>query len=298
MKSQEMRDVGLFTLISFLYSWPIFFAVDAWLVPMYLRQDNLAAARLTLISGHLLGMLGPGIAALLLWRVFHRGTPPAWRWSRLKYYGWVVAAALVFWTLPGLVGVVFGDRLDVPVAPEVWIMIAASVGLGWFAGLGEETGWCGYILPHLSPRVGKARAVIVSGGIRGLWHWPVLVGGVIAQTIAGELTIAQLVGAALVMIIQLLLSNILFGAIMCWIWERTKSLPLLGWAHQWFDLARDATILLLVGYGGSLWVNSLNGFILYGLGYWLLSEIGKEEGATLNNFFRPARLQAAAAAGD
>ena len=39
-KSKEMRDVGLFTLISFLYSWPIFFVVDAWLVPLSFADNQ------------------------------------------------------------------------------------------------------------------------------------------------------------------------------------------------------------------------------------------------------------------
>ena len=94
LKTKEMRDVGLFTLFSFLYSWPIFFIVDAWLIPMFVRQDNLGTARLIISFGHMLGMLGPAIAALIMWRVFHKESPPPWKWSQPKYYVWVVLAML------------------------------------------------------------------------------------------------------------------------------------------------------------------------------------------------------------
>jgi len=291
-KSKEMRDVGLFTLISFLYSWPIFFVVDAWLVPLYVRQDDLAAARLTLVFGHMLGMLGPALAALLMWYVFHKGSPPAWKWSRPKYYVWVVVAAFVFWSLPGLAGLAFGDKIESPIETHMWIMIGAMLVGGWFAGLGEEVGWCAYILPHLSPKIGKARSIIVSGVIRGLWHWPVLVGPVIAQVITGEKTLVELVVFSLVSAVQLAVSNVLFGAVLGWIWYRTESMPLVGWLHQWYDLARDVTILLLVGYGNTLWATTLNAFVFYGLGYWLLRQIGQEEGASVETFFRPVQNEA------
>ena len=93
---QELRNVGIFTTISFLYSWPLFFLVDAWLVPLFLRQENLATARLVLVFGHLLGMLGPALAALFMWRVWHKESLPPWQWGHAKYYGWTVLATLLF----------------------------------------------------------------------------------------------------------------------------------------------------------------------------------------------------------
>lgn len=42
---------------------------------------------------------------------------------------------------------------------------------------GEEWGWRGYLLPHLSERCGVRIAVPVSGIIWGLWHAPITVLG-------------------------------------------------------------------------------------------------------------------------
>jgi membrane protease YdiL (CAAX protease family) len=292
LKSKEIRDVGIFALISFLYSWPIFFVVDAWLVPMYVRQQNLEAARLTLVFGHMLGMLGPALAALILWYGFRKGTRPALRWAKPKYYAWVVGVAVAFWVLPGLIGLAFGDKFESPIETHMWVMIGVMLVGGWISGSGEEIGWCAYVLPYLSPKIGKARAIMVSGVIRGLWHWPVLVGPIIAQVMVGEKTPGQLLAYSLLVALQLAFSNILFGALLGWIWYRTESMPLVGWVHQWYDLARDATILLLVGYGSTLWATTLNNFVLYGFAYWLLMRIGRQEGARVETLFKPAQDRA------
>ena len=130
-KSKEARAVVLFALLCFLFSWPFFFCADGWLAPMFARQGNPGAATGAIVAGHMLGMLGPALAALLMWRFYHKESPPAWKWSKLKYYAWAVLAMLAFWTLPGLIGLVFGDRVVSPVADYIWISIAVMAALGW-----------------------------------------------------------------------------------------------------------------------------------------------------------------------
>jgi membrane protease YdiL (CAAX protease family) len=272
IKSGVSRIIGPFILISFLFSWPIMFGVDAWLEPMFSQQGNTAAARLSVLFGHTLAMLGPALAALILWRFLH-GQSPVWKWSRLKYYAWAALAMLALWTMPGLIGLLFGDSVVSPVETYIWIAIAVEVGLGWISGMGEETGWCAYLLPQLSPKIGKTRALIVSGAIRGLWHWPVLISPIIGQVILGERTALELAGAGVVIAIQLIVSNIFFGAVMGWIWYRTESIPLVGWTHYWHNLTRDVAILLLAGYGASLWAAQLSGFIPLLLGFVLVDQV-------------------------
>lgn len=279
-KSAEVRDVGLFVLCCFLYSWPIFFVVDAWLVPMFWQQDKRDIARVILAFGHMLAMLGPAFASWLMWRVFHRGSQPAWKWSQPKYYILVVLAMLGFWGLPALVNVGLGDTLESPITWGMWTMIGAFLFGGWFSGMGEEIGWCGYFLPRLAPKTGKARALIVSGAVRGLWHWPVVISPVLVQFIRGEQTLPILLVAALAFAVQLVLSNIFFGAVFAWIWYRTESMPLVGWLHYWYDFVRDVTALLLVGYGSSLWSTHLSSIVFIVVGYELLEKIAKEEGTT------------------
>jgi membrane protease YdiL (CAAX protease family) len=276
--SKGIRTVGGFTLVCFLFSWPIFFCVDAWLEPMFSRQGNAAAAGFSVLFGHMLGMLGPALAALFMWRVFHKESPPAWKWSRPAYYGWAALAMLAFWALPGLIGLLFGDTVDSSVETHIRLMIAAIIGLGWITGMGEEIGWCAYLLPQLSRTNGKTRAMLVSNILRGLWHWPVVVSPVIAQVGAGERTLPQLLGASVVIAFQLVLSNVFFGSIFGWIWYKTESMPLVGWLHYWYDMIRDITIMLLVGYGTGLWVSLLNPFVLLPVGFILLNDVLVGEG--------------------
>jgi membrane protease YdiL (CAAX protease family) len=277
-KSDVSRTVIRFVLIGFLFSWPILFGVDAWLEPMFSQQDNVSAARLSVLFGHTLAMLGPAIAALFLWRFFHRESPPAWTWSRPKYYAWAVLAMLAMWTLPGVIGLFFGDTVVSPIGTYIWIAIAAMLAFGWISGMGEETGWCAYLLPQLAPGIGRTRALIVSGVIRGLWHWPVVISPIIGQVVAGERTPLELLGAGIVIAFQLVVGNIFFGAVMGWIWYRTESIPLVGWTHFWHNLTRDVTIMLLAGYGGGLWAAGLSGFVPIILGAVLLDRVIKSEG--------------------
>jgi membrane protease YdiL (CAAX protease family) len=288
-KSNVTRSVVLFALLSFLFSWPFFFCGDVWLEPMFSAQGNPAAAQLSRLFGHMLGMLGPAVAALIMWRLYHRESPPPWKWSLPKYYGWIVLAMLAFWALPGVIGLFFGDTVVSPIPTFIWISIASMLVLGWITGMGEETGWCAYLLPRMSPTAGKTGAVVLSGVIRGLWHWPIVVSPVILQVIAGEHTPAELVGAGIVIALQLVISNILFGVVFGWIWYRTESLPLVGWLHYWYDLARDVTIMLLIGYGSSLWVTDLTAILFLMAGWLLLNDVLASDGLDWKKVF--ARLK-------
>jgi membrane protease YdiL (CAAX protease family) len=285
MKQKPLtRDIGLFALICIAYTWPILFAVDVWLVPT-LKPVNITAAALTMLGGHMLAMLGPAIAAFCMWRFVHKVRPPAWNWSRLSYYGWASLAALLFWALPGGIGLLLGDSFETPILPYMWIGIAMMLFLGWFSGLGEEIGWCGYLMTRPVEQIGRTRAIIVSGIIRGVWHWPILFSPHLVKALAGEESILQLILVGVVVLIPLVCSNILMGAFFGWIWFRTQSLPLLGWTHQWYDLARDATITLLVGYGNSVWVNYLALPVFYMVCFTLLGRILREEGLTWRSLF-------------
>ncbi len=291
IKNQVQRNVRMFVLISFFFSWPIMFIVDGWLEPMFLAQDNDAAARLSVLLGHTIAMLGPALAALYLWRVRHKETP-VWSWSHPKYYGIVALAMLAFWTLPGVIGLLSGDTLRSPIEIHLWIGIIILMLLGWVSGIGEETGWCAYLLPKLSSQTGKTRAMIISGVIRGLWHWPVLVAPVLAQVVVGERTVLELLGAGVVIAIQLAFANVLFGAVIGWIWYQTESIPLVGWTHFWHNLTRDITIMLIVGYVGSLWVTQLSSIIFCMLGFILLDYVRREEQLEWKQLFEREKNQA------
>jgi membrane protease YdiL (CAAX protease family) len=45
--------------------------------------------------------------------------------------------------------------------------------LSMFLALAEEIGWRGYLLPNLLP-LGRARALLLSGLLQGIWHLPII----------------------------------------------------------------------------------------------------------------------------
>jgi len=178
-----MRGVKLFCLIAFSYSWIIFIIVDIFILPGLFRAGDTAKVWLIALFGHMLAMAGPALASAILWKFYHKEHFPRWKWSRPKYYLLAAGSMLAIWTLPSLLGLIFGNTLSLrsPVETFAWVVIGASFSIGWLAGLGEETGWTAYLLPRLAPRMGKSRALIAAGMIRGLWHIPVLIGPRVAQ---------------------------------------------------------------------------------------------------------------------
>ncbi len=278
-----MRGVRFLALISCLYSWPIFLVVDAWLVPRFIQHEDPGAAALTATLGHMIAMAGPGLAAIVLWRWFHKEPMPRWEWSRLRHYALGATAMLALWTAPGLIGLATVDtfRLRSPIEPFAWAVIGTSFSVGWLAGLGEEGGWTAYLLPRLAPHIGKSRALVLAGAIRGWWHWPVLVGPLVWQFTTGEQSLALLLGLSVVFMFQLIVSNALFGSLFGWVWYKTESLPLMGWLHQWFDATRDVTSLLIVGFGSSVWFKVLWGIPFYLVAGVVLMQVARGEGANL-----------------
>jgi membrane protease YdiL (CAAX protease family) len=154
----------------------------AWL-PLLLWEHKLLA-RQPSQYWHLVGGLGPALAAiiasrvydgrsalrLLLWRAIAWRMPPIWHviaWlSPLILFG-TAAAALrvtgVTWDLA-----TFGRSLEFPHLPIAVYWLASIVFFGW----GEELGWRGFALPRLQEgRSALGATVLLSLGW-ALWHLP------------------------------------------------------------------------------------------------------------------------------
>jgi membrane protease YdiL (CAAX protease family) len=54
------------------------------------------------------------------------------------------------------------------------IQATAGLLLSCVAGLGEEIGWRGFLVPELSRRFGLAGTAVVSGVVWSVWHYPLL----------------------------------------------------------------------------------------------------------------------------
>ncbi len=254
MRTAALRDAGRFALLAMAFSWPVLLAVDGWLLPRAAGRLDAAALAAAGLLGHLLAMAGPAVAALLLWRRQPGSVRPAFRWGRPADYLWLALALLALRGGSLLIGALAGAGMwpwRSPFEPGVAVILAGSLTLGWLGGLGEEVGWCAYLLPRLTPAFGRVGAVVIAGIIRGFWHLPLLLMPLAAAVGRGELAPAQAASSALAAALALALSNILFGAALGWLWFRRQSMALVGWAHQWHDLARDAGLVLAVGAASS-----------------------------------------------
>lgn len=239
-----------FALLAFSFSWAIFFALDVWFIPTFAPQFKAALLAVIGMFGHFLGMAGPALAALVLWRRLDDTLRPEWKWNRARNYLGVAATILALCGVSLAAGALttsndfyFRNSLE----PHLWALLIGALTLGWLAGMGEELGWCAYLLPLLTPTFGRIGAVVISGIARGLWHLPVVLAPLMLAASQNEMPPDALGANVLLIALALMISNILFGAAMGWLWFKTASVPLLGWAHQWFDIARDFGLLLIFG---------------------------------------------------
>jgi len=290
-RDSGFRGVVLFFGLACVLSWPILFVVDAWLTPAYIDHGNDSAAATAQVFGHMLGMLGPAAAAIAMWRR-NPGLPrPSWRWSRPRFYAIAGFAALALFLAPASMGLMFGDSLSVRTDIDTyrWVVLASGFTLLWIAGMGEEVGWTAYLLPRLAPRLGRSGALLLTGAIRGIWHWPVLIGPVIYDVMSGESSVLRLRLLSVGFAFQLAVSNaVMFGGVFGRIWFKTESMPLLGWTHQWFDQTRAIMLIMIIGFGDSVWATFAT-FLLVPAGYVALVSVAREEGITLSKWGWPRR---------
>ncbi|QOR35448.1 CPBP family intramembrane metalloprotease [Clostridium sp. 'deep sea'] len=273
------KTVLKFTLIAIVFSWPFMFLVDAWLVYKYSALGNLKMALLVLLAGHSIAMLGPAIAGFIVQFTDVKKPFPKWQWGRVKHYLYVVLFFFTAWLIPAIVGIIMGKfNLQLGLESHYKLYMVIYIFLVPFAGLGEELGWCSFLLTYLKPYIGKFRAVVVSGMIRGLWHLPVLLGPHIYKYIKGTESLTTVLIMTLVLSLQLMISNIFFGAAFNWIWFKTKSSPLLGWSHFVVDLARDFITIVVVGYASSNIAMLAAQLPLILMGAYYLEKLKKEEG--------------------
>lgn len=249
-----LHRAGLFALAAFAFSWTIFFAAELWFIPSFIDPTDSAALGLTQLASHLLGMMGPALAAFGLWRAFKEPAQPAWRWGHSKFFVWSAAFLILLRSAALAVGMLDAPnalQLRTALEPYLWLVLGASLTIGWLAGMGEEIGWCAYLLPLLEPALGKFGATVLAGALRGVWHLPVLALPLLTQVWKAEITWEIFLVNTLMLGGVLLFSNILFGAVMSGLWFKTTSMALLGWTHQWYDLTRDAAALFTSELAGS-----------------------------------------------
>lgn len=190
-RKTETKRLLVYLALAFGSTWIIFFA--------YIFAGNIWAADGE-ISGMdqfvSLGMLCPSLAMLLTRYVTGEGFAVTGKGSMLlgisfKDRKWIyfIIAMFLPWlyielssalTLlispnafdphnPELLGLADNERAIMYIQPIAAIVSGATAS---FAALGEEAGWCGYMMPKMIRLWGVGKAVVIGGIIWGVWHWP------------------------------------------------------------------------------------------------------------------------------
>jgi membrane protease YdiL (CAAX protease family) len=181
------RSVALFTLLAYALTW----AWDGiWIVPKLgtLFTSATTPSDPTMVFGtmlaHLPAMFGPLIAAVVmrLW-ISREGVSESLGVKRpWQHYAVAFLGPLAFFGGIAFVLVVTGlakfKLPDDPLTLSVIPLFATLLLLESILGFGEEYGWRGYLLPRLMP-LGEIPATLILGLIWSLWHFPVVLAGVL-----------------------------------------------------------------------------------------------------------------------
>lgn len=162
---KDKKAIGIFLLITFVMSGVCYFV-------RIIGGD--AAAGMTSIL-----MWCPAIAAFITQRVFYRHQKIL-GFNRCKN-SYIFAAFLLpalylgisyvffWWIEKGS----FGGELYTTSIPILLILLPSSFA----TALGEEIGWRGFLLPKMSEIWNVKIAVILSGAIWAVWHFPLMLAG-------------------------------------------------------------------------------------------------------------------------
>lgn len=236
-KSPKRFSWWVFLLLVILLSWPfqIWFVVKATTTFDKYLFSSVAMVMVTVATW---------IAGKVLFR--DGFTSAGWSWGKPVYYFGVLAFTLLVWLVPSLIEQVFG--LYEPVARISVSAILLNFSIRFIAtllpGFGEEFGWRGYLLPHLSTRFGARSGLIFHAFIWWFWHLPVLVGIGMKTSILGDTSYINVMGILIISIIPTMLHAVVFA----FIWAKTKSIVVVSVYHAAFDEVRDA-LEASVGFG-------------------------------------------------
>ncbi|HEX8170369.1 MAG TPA: CPBP family intramembrane glutamic endopeptidase [Thermoanaerobaculia bacterium] len=167
-------------------SWPHFavvaLIVAALSVSILLTGDALTAADFRHVQPPgltAIGILGSIAAACVCGAIAGCSRPnrAPLRWS---LYALLLPAAIALVAL--LIARVNGERVEplaqgLPRATWLWYSLRAALFTFVVVGIGEETGWRGYLLPRLQSRFSPLNASLITGVLWALWHFPLFVIG-------------------------------------------------------------------------------------------------------------------------
>jgi membrane protease YdiL (CAAX protease family) len=160
------------------------------------------------------------VALFLMPALMHAAMLPAAAFAgRLRCEDWLTPHADGLFHTPARLG--WGVLTAAGLTARIVMNALAGLIIVSVLALFEEVGWRAWLLPRLAPRMGAARAVVVSSVIWALWHTPYALSGI--QHLDG---VPALLTAAIVPI-GIAGSGLIIG----WLWLRTESIWIVALAH-------------------------------------------------------------------
>jgi uncharacterized protein len=222
------RPLVAFFVAAFTWSWALWTLAARTDLPGALPEllriggrfgPSSAAVAVTLVvAGR------PGLARLLA--SLRRWRAPASLWLIVSLGPVVVVLAAI--GLAAVLGTPPGDFNDPAAA---YLVLPAFVVILVAGGpLGEELGWRGFALDRLQERVGPVAASLMLGVVWGLWHLPLFLD---TSQVQFSLPLGLYLG-----------QTITTAVIYTWVWNRTRSLPLVLVLHTTTNLAAGVFPLL------------------------------------------------------
>lgn len=206
---ENKKRIFIFIAIAFGISWAtalaILFTGGITNSPMIVPELNMTLSTVLMAT---LYMWAPAIANLLTRAFTREGWKNLWlafkgnKFTRYILIAWFLpgilvigGAAIFFWLLPqfydanletftqqlAATAQNFGTEAPV-ISPWTLMLLQAAQAfllapiLNALFTFGEEFGWRAYLLPKLMPLGGK-KAVLISGVVWGVWHWPLILMG-------------------------------------------------------------------------------------------------------------------------
>jgi len=127
--------------------------------------------------------------------------------------------------------------------------------INMMAAVGEEAGWRGWLIPALTSRLGRTRAMIAGGCIWGIWHWPLILIG--AYEYGTGYWGFPYTGA-----LAMLAFTTAFGILLSWLYERSGSIWVPALAHGTLNAVGVSGLYFLkAGTSGWLLGPSVGGLV-------------------------------------
>lgn len=183
--SKAKKKIFTFLLITLALSSIFYYAI-------------LSAGTLEVSGGvYVLGLMWcPGISGILTQLIYERTLKGmGWKPGKFKYlflaYTIPLAYCLVVYGITWITGLggvpnptfldgvsqsFWASKYGMTAGTAIYLVILATLGVltGLISGLGEEIGWRGLFVPELAKVMSFPKAMLVSGAVWTLWHFPLL----------------------------------------------------------------------------------------------------------------------------